>query len=75
MPSNLSNSMFFLFQAICKMTRSNLPSEFKSPEHMTSRVFETLDIDCNNEISQQEFLEGAHKVQFIIDILQCDPDS
>lgn len=55
------------------MTNAKLPAEFISAENMTLKIFEVLDKNCDNQISYEEFVEGAEKVQVIIDILQCDP--
>ncbi|XP_071144206.1 neurocalcin homolog [Mytilus edulis] len=67
--------MTHILKAICKMTGSKIPPEFKSPEDMTEKIFKILDNNSDNRISQQEFIEGADKVQILVDILQCNPDS
>ncbi len=56
------------------MTGSNIPDGFKSAEDMTKQVFGIMDTNSDNQISLEEFLEGARKAQIIVDILQCDPD-
>jgi hypothetical protein len=52
------------------MTGSNIPDEFKSAEDMTKHVFGIMDTNSDNQISLEEFLEGARKAQIIVDILQ-----
>ena len=57
------------------MTNSKIPEEFATPENMTKKIFKLLDKDSDNKISLHEFVEGAEKVQIIVDILQCDPSA
>ncbi|XP_052075229.1 neurocalcin homolog isoform X1 [Mytilus californianus] len=66
--------MTHIFKAICKMT-GKVPQEFKSPEDMAEKIFNMLDKNSDSAISQQEFIEGADKVQILVDLLSCDPDS
>ncbi|CAC5386215.1 Frequenin-1,Neurocalcin homolog,Neurocalcin-delta A,Neurocalcin-delta B,Neuronal calcium sensor 1,Hippocalcin-like protein 4,Neuron-specific calcium-binding protein hippocalcin,Hippocalcin-like protein 1,Neurocalcin-delta,Visinin-like protein 1,Neurocalcin [Mytilus coruscus] len=70
-----TEEMTHILKAICKMTGSKIPHEFNSPEDMTEKIFKILDKNSDNRISQQEFIEGADKVQILVDILQCNPDS
>ena len=55
------------------MTNSKLPKEFSTPQEMTRNIFKVLDKNSDNKISLEEFVDGAEKVQVILDILQCDP--
>ena len=55
------------------MTNSKLPKEFATTEDMTRNIFKILDKNSDNQISLEEFVDGAGKVQVILDILQCDP--
>lgn len=52
-----------------------VPQEYKSPEDMAEKIFKMLDKNSDSAISQQEFIEGADKVQILVDFLSCDPDS
>ena len=56
------------------MTGSKIPEEFNTPEDMTDEIFKTLDKDSDDQISLEEFLESANKVQILVDILQIDPE-
>ncbi|XP_063410071.1 neurocalcin-delta B-like [Mytilus trossulus] len=67
------DEMNHILNAVCKMTNSRLPEEFTSIENMTKNIFNVLDKNSDNQISLDEFIEGAEKIQFVIDILQCDP--
>ena len=67
------DEMNHILQAICKMTNSKLPKEFATTEDMTRNIFKILDKNSDNQISLEEFVDGAEKVQVILDILQCDP--
>ncbi|XP_052075245.1 neurocalcin homolog isoform X2 [Mytilus californianus] len=69
-----TEEMTHILKAICKMT-GKVPQEFKSPEDMAEKIFNMLDKNSDSAISQQEFIEGADKVQILVDLLSCDPDS
>lgn len=68
------DEMNHILKAICKMTSSKLPEGFTTVQDMTRHIFLVLDKNFDNRISLDEFIEGASKVQVIVDILQCDPE-
>jgi hypothetical protein len=47
----------------------------ESVEELTLQIFTDMDVNKDERISHDEFLEGASKNDFVIKLLQPDPDS
>lgn len=44
-------------------------------ENMIHDIFNTMDVNKDQRISREEFLKGASQNDFVIKLLQPDPDS
>ncbi|XP_062613823.1 hippocalcin-like protein 1 [Saccostrea cucullata] len=65
------DEMSKIITSICKMTTTTV----KSVEELTHEIFSDMDINKDERISREEFLHGASKNDFVIKLLQPDPDS
>lgn len=46
----------------------------QSVDQLTQELFSDLDVNKDDKISYEEFLEGASKNDFVINLLQPDPE-
>ncbi|XP_011437085.1 neurocalcin homolog [Crassostrea angulata] len=64
------DEMAKIVTSICKMTKSTA-----DVENMIHDIFNTMDVNKDQRISREEFLKGASHNDFVIKLLQPDPDS
>lgn len=63
-------AIYHVLQSICKMTTAAV----QSVDKLTQELFSALDVNKDDKISYEEFLEGASKNDFVINLLQPDPE-
>ncbi|KAF4101263.1 guanylyl cyclase inhibitory protein [Onychostoma macrolepis] len=71
------SEMLEIMQAVYKMSvaASLTKPDPLTAEECTNRIFVRLDKDKNAVISQEEFIEGALKDEWIREMLECDPNT
>ncbi|XP_067856114.1 guanylyl cyclase inhibitory protein [Heptranchias perlo] len=71
------SEMLEIMQTIYKMSlaASLTKVDPQTAEECTNRMFVRLDKDRNAVISQQEFIEGAMRDEWIRTMLECDPNT
>ncbi|XP_033736812.1 hippocalcin-like protein 1 [Pecten maximus] len=65
--------MLYMFDAICRMTLTDLPATHSTPEMLTDHFFEHFDENNDEKISKEEFISKARTYKEIIDMLEVDP--
>ena len=53
------------------MTKSKVESE----EDVINELFSSMDVNNDQRISREEFIQGALQNDFVVKLLQPDPDS
>lgn len=62
-----------VLKSIYKMTNSLADGEMGSPEQLTETFFEKYDLNKDDQISFEEFSNGALNDPTIVHLLMCDP--
>ena len=63
--------LFLFFKSICNLTKSKVESE----EDVINELFSSMDVNNDQRISREEFIQGALQNDFVVKLLQPDPDS